>query len=204
MSDLDVFGPLVIWNDVGNAIVSTLQEWYPTYLERMCRKIGQPETWLPSPASYVVTYDTYHFPEDQPPVVVVSVPGTLDRPKRDGSRRYRAFWDVRITVFVTAVDRATTEALAGYYGGATTELILDKASLGNFAEGIEWHGTMFDTKISDRDQRTLGSCESRFSVDVRDVVMALSGPLTPTTSAPASWPTATDVKVQLAPNAIPE
>lgn len=204
MSDLDIFGPLVLWTDVGNAVTLTLQTWYETYLEMVSRKIGQPSGWLPSPSSYVVTNDTNHFPEDQPPTVVVSVPGTMDRPKRDGQRLYRTCWDVRVTVFATAIDRESTESLVGYYGGATRALIVQKASLGNFAEGVEWLGEYYDTKISDRDQRTLGSCENRFSVDVRDVVKVFGGPTVPITSVPADWPTATNVKVQLAPTAIPE
>lgn len=202
MSDSVIFGNLVTGDDVDQAITLTLQTWAATYLERMCRKIGQPAGWLPYPQSYVHTNDPNHFPENQPPTVVVAVPGTSGRPIRDGSRNYRVEWDVRVAIFVRATDREATEKLAKYYGAAFRELLLQKRSLGGFAEGIEWHGEFYETRVSDRDQRTLGSCELRFCVDVRDVVKTLGGPTSPIPTEPADWPQATDVHVTLTPEAI--
>lgn len=199
MSDLDIFGSLVDGNDVSQAIEATLQEWADSYLGRMCRKISKPAGWLPSPGSYVHTNDPHYFPENAPPVVVIAVPGTLDTPIRDGGRYYRAQWDVRLTIFVQANDTDSTERLAKWYGAAFRELILQKRSLGGFAEGVSWHGELYGTRVSDRDQRTLGSCELRFGVDVRDVVKTFGGPTSPTTTEPANWPTATNVKVTFTP-----
>jgi hypothetical protein len=199
MSDEQIFGSLVDGNDVDDAVTATLQKWSDTYLNRMCRKIGQPEGWLPSPGSYVHTNDPHYFPEDQPPVVVVAIPGLSGRPIRDGQKYYRAEWDVQLTIFVQANDRDATERLAKQYGAAFRELLLHKRSLGGFAAGISWHEEQYGTRVSDRDQRTLGACELRFSVDVRDVVKTLGGPPTPITTEPSDWPTASSVKVTLEP-----
>lgn len=199
MSDLEIFGSLITGDDVDQAVTSTLQTWSDTYLNRMCRKIGQTEGWLPSPGSYVHTNDPHYFPEDKPPVVVIAVPGTAERPIRDGQRYYRAKWDVRLVIFVQALDRESTERLAKLYGAAFRELLLQKRSLGGFAEGIVWHEELYGTRVADRDQRTLGSCELRFSVDVRDVVKTLGGPVSPITTEPADWPTATNVTSTFTP-----
>jgi hypothetical protein len=199
MSDASIFGSLITGDDVDQAVSATLQKWSDTYLERMCRKIGKPSGWLPSPGSYVFTNDPHYFPEDQPPVVVITVPGTLGSPIRDGQHYYRAQWDVRLTVFVQAQDRDSSERLAKFYGAAFRELILHKRSLGDFAEGVGWNGEEYGTRTSDRDQRTLGACELRFSVDVRDVVQTLAGPTDPIPSEPADWPEATSVRVTNTP-----
>lgn len=202
MSDAAIFGSLITRGDVKQAVHSTIETWAQTYLDRMCRKIGQPEGWLPPPGSYVHTNDPNHFPEDAPPCVVIAIPSTAGRPIRDGNRYYRAEWDVRVIIFVSAGDRDSTDALAEQYGAAFRELLLQKRSLGGFAEGIEWHGEFYDTKVSDRSQRTAGSCELRFCVDVRDVVKTLGGPQAPITTEPADWPLATSVKTTLTPEAL--
>lgn len=199
MSDANIFGNLVGGYEVDDAVAATLQKWSDTYLERQCRKIGQPFGWLPSPGSYVFTNDPHYFPEDQPPVAVIAVPGTVGSPIRDGRKYYRAQWDVRLTIFVQTTDREDTERLAKYYGAAFRELILQKRSLGGFAEGITWHAEDYGTRVSDRDQRTLGACELRFSVDVRDVVLTLAGPAVPIITTPADPPQATTVKVTTQP-----
>lgn len=200
MSDANIFGSLITGDDVDQAVLLTLQTWAATYLERMCRKIGEPPGWLPYPNSYVRTNDPHYFPEDVPPVVVIAVPGTMEQPIRDGWKYYRAKWELCLTVFVQAGDRDATERLAKLYGAAFRELLMHKRSLGGFAEGIAWHGENYAVRVSDRDQRTLGSCENRFAVDVRDVVQTLAGPPTPTTTVPADWPQATQVRVNLTPS----
>lgn len=199
MSDANIFGTLVTGEDVDQAVTATLQKWSETYLNRMCRKIGQSDGWLPSPGSYVHTNDPHYFPEDEPPVAVIAVPGTLGQPVRQGTKYYRAEWDVRVVIFVSANDRDATERLAKQYGAAFRELLLQKRSLGGFAAGITWHEELYGTRVADRDQRTLGSCELRFSVDVRDVVQTLAGPPNPIPSEPGDWPKATDVHIVFEP-----
>jgi hypothetical protein len=195
----------VAWDDVADACTLTLQQWMATYLGMVERRKGKQTGWLTQPASYVTSNDANHWPEEATPAIVVAVPSTLGEPKRDGGNKYRAEWDLRITVFVQAPDRDSTERLAGYYGAAIRSLVLGKRSLGGFAQGTTWHGEYYQTRVADRDQRTLGSCENRFCVDVRDVVQAPNGPLNPATdpgTPPADWPTATDVHVNYTPAAI--
>jgi hypothetical protein len=197
MSDLDVFGPLVVDTEIGAQIEATLAEWYPTYLAMLVRNVPSIGS-LPAPGSYVHTSDPTHFPEEAPPTCVIAVPGTMGEPKRDAAN-WRAMWDVRIVVFVQAVDRNTTEQLAKYYATATRAILVQKPSLGNFAEGTSWRGTSYGIRVADRDQRTKGSCENRFAVDVRDVVQAFTGPVNPITTLPADWPSVSRVTTILTP-----
>lgn len=198
MSDLNIFGPMVVDTELGTAIEATLEQWLPTYLAYINRalvaagiNVGGD---LPAPGAYVHSSDANHFPEETPPAVVIAIPGTLGEPRRYGGT-YRAFWDVRIVCYVDGPSRDLTEALAKYYATAIRGVMVHKPSLGNFADATVWRGTQYGTRVSDRSQRTLGSCEVRFSVDVRDVVQEFAGPQNPITSIPADWPTATTVKV---------
>lgn len=198
MSDLDVFGPLVVDTEIGQQVEATLSEWYPTYLSMLARSLPGIAS-LPSPNSYVHTSDPNHFAEDAPPTCVIAIPGTLGEPKRDSQGCYRAYWDLRVVVFVQANDRDATEQLAKYYAAATRAILVHKPSLGNFAEGTQWRGTSYGIRVPDKDQRTKGSCENRFAVDVRDVVQAFAGPTAPITIEPTDWPEVTSVKATLTP-----
>lgn len=199
MSDLDVFGPALIDTELGFALENTLRKWFPTYLALLARTLPDID-FLPEPGAYVHSSDPNHFPEEAPPAVLISVPGTTGQPMRD-AKDWRAMWDVRIVVFVTANTRELTEHLAKYYATATRMIMVQKPSLGEFAEGVSWRGVAYSTRVADRDQRTLGSSENRFAVDVRDVVRAFVGPLEPITTVPPAWPRATSVSVTTTPQA---
>jgi len=201
MSDEQTYGSLVLATDVEDGATLTLQTWLPQYLGRVSRQIGQASNFLPVPGSYTVANDPTHWPEDQPPTVVLASPGTMGQPKRSG-RLYRAQWQLQVVVFVSSQDRSSTERLAKYYGGAVRSLLLQKADLGGIAAGVEWNGEKYDVRIADRDQGVLGSCSNTFCVDVRDVVQALGGPLLGDPSVPPpDYPTATHVTVTRVPEA---
>lgn len=193
MSDLEVFGPLVIATDVEDAIEATLKLWMATYLERMVRHIGKPAGWLSAPKSYTVTSDWDHFPEEAVPAVLIICPN-IDKPLMDGKREYRATFPIKVGIFVEARDRRSTERLAKYYGGALRELLLQKGSLGDFAIATTWEGEEYGTCVSDHSQRTFGSAEIKLAVEVRQVVRRLAGPGTVPANPkipPAAWPLVT-------------
>lgn len=194
----NIFGAMVVDTELGTAVEATLTLWMPTYLAYLDRALAAAGIniggTLSPPGAYVHSSDANHFPEEAPPAVVIAIPGTLGEPRAD-AQNYRAFWDVRISCFVDSNTRANTEALAKYYATAIRAVMVQKPSLGNFAEGTVWRGTQYGIRVSDREQRTLGSCEVRFSVGVRDVVQRFAGPPTPITTLPSDWPTAQTVNV---------
>lgn len=198
MSDLTIFGPLVVDTEPGMAVEATLQFWFPTYLGLLNRALAAAGVDiggdLPTPGAYVHSSDPNHFPEEAPPAIVIAVPGTLGEPQRF-QRSYRSSWDVRVICFVESNTRDNTEALARYYATAIRAILVQKRSLGNFAEGTTWRGTQYGVRVKDSSQRTLGSAEVRFAVDVTDVVTEFAGPTVPITTVPADWPAATTVQV---------
>ena len=204
MSDAQTYGNLVLRSDVTHSVVHTLRTWMPQYTAFVSRKVANGVSeWLPAPQSYVVSNDAAHYPEDQPPAVVVACPGTVGSPRKDGSRYYRTMWDVAVTVYVTSQDRQTTEDLASYYGGAVRAILTQKASLGGLAAGTEWKGESFGLHTPDTTQQTLGSCTVKFQVDTRDAVLSLGGPaLGPIAPAPGDFPIADTVTVTIEPEAL--
>lgn len=193
MSDLEVFGPLVIATDVEDAVEATLKLWMQTYLERMVRHIGKPAGWLSPPKSYTVSSDFDHFPEEAVPAVLIICPN-IDKPLMDGKREYRATFPIKLGIFVEARDRRSSERLAKYYAAALGELLLHKGSLGDFAIATTWEGDEYGTRVSDHSQRTFGSAEIKLAVEVRQVRKRLSGPgaVPPAPQTPPGpWPLVT-------------
>lgn len=193
MSDLEVFGPLIIGTQPEEAVEATLKLWMATYLGRMNRAIGQPANWLQVPQSYTITDDWDHFPEEAVPAVLIMCSG-IEKPLMDGKRFYRAIFPIKVGIFVESQDRSSTRRLAKYYGAALRELLLHKGSLGDFATATAWDGEEYGTRVSDRSQRTFGTAEVKLNVEVRQVVKRLSGPAVPLadpTKAPPAWPIVT-------------
>lgn len=184
--------------DLGAGIEVMLTEWMPTYMGFESRKLATQGIQigdLPAPQSYVQSSDPTHFPEEAPPAVVIAIPGTIDGPEQDGKRNYRTFYDVRLVVYVTAATRDDTENLARYYSEAIRMAVLQKPAMNGAAEGVKWLSESFGQRVSDTDQRTLGSAENRFRVDVRNVVQAFTGPTDPIVTIPPDWVQATKVQV---------
>jgi hypothetical protein len=193
-----IFGLTAGAEDLAAGIKGMLQEWMPTYLAYESRKIaaqGSTIGDLPDIGAYVVSNDPYHFPEEAPPALLIAIPGTMDEPLKDGSRNYRAFYDVRLVVFIDSDSRDNTDALARYYSEAIRMAVVQKPAMDGAAEGVLWLGESFGTRTHDVTQRTLGSAENRFRVDVRNVVTAFAGPLSPIVTTPDDWPTAVSAKV---------
>lgn len=190
MSDLEIFGPIVLATDVEDAIEVTMKKWMPDYLAFTERHIGKPAEWLPRPNSYTVTSDWDAFPEESVPAVLIMCPA-VDKPLMDGQREYRATFPVRVGIRVESKDRRSSERLAKFYGGAFRALLLAKGSLGNFAEATTWLGEEYGTHISDRTQRTFGTADVKLNIEVRNVVRRLTGPAVPSTkpeTEPADLP----------------
>lgn len=193
MSDLQIFGPVVLATDVEDVIESTMKLWMTTYLGLIVRHIGKPPGWLPPPKSYTVTSDWDSFPEEAVPAVLISCPD-VENPLMDGQRTYRAIFPVDVGIRVESKDRRSSERLAKYYGGAVRALLLAKGSLGDFAEATTWTGEKYGAHVGDRSQRTFGTADIKFNIEVRQVAKRLTGPATVPVEPgvpPPSWPTVT-------------
>lgn len=202
MTDIDIFGTLILATQVEDAAQKTLETWMSTYLRRVERLISREAFWLPNPGSYEATNSFDHWPEEQLPAILIMCPGIAGRPTRDGERNYRVPFKLDIGVVVSADTRKNTERLAKYYAGALRNLIVNKGSLEGFAIGTVWIDENYKNNKSERTQRTLTCAELTFETEIYGVVKALAGPATvPTEPAtePPNNPTVRGGKVTIKP-----
>lgn len=175
MSDL-VFGPLVIGDEVEDAVVDTLKLWMPEYIPWLERKTGRDPQSLPLPRSYVTAKDFEHWPEEQLPSVLVINTGLADEPVPDGEGKFRAAFAVGLAVIASARDRAETEKLAQLYTAACRAILLAKPSLGGFAQSVHWIDEEYDPLPDPKKRRQLAAGQAVFRVGVEDVSITGQGP----------------------------
>lgn len=176
MSDLQVYGPLVLATDVEEAVEATLREGMPSYLAFVSRHIGKPG-FLREPQSYEITSDWEHFPEERLPAILI-ICGEATDIEKDGRREYRATWPTRVGVFTSGKDRYSSERLAKYYAGVIREIINARGSLGRPGWSSTWKGERYVPAVPARAQRSISSSEVRFNVQARHVSSWLHGPRT--------------------------
>lgn len=194
---MSVFGPIIDANQVEEAVRTTLQIWFPTYLRELEIQRGLPAGALPDPRAYVISGDNDREPEDQLPAVVIVSPGLADSAYQEGDGSFRAPWSVGVGIFTSAKDRESTEKLIRLYCAAARAIMLHKQSLGGFADGTEWIDEDFD-EIEFDDTRTIGAGLVELVVTVANVVNRRGGPLSPPdpVGQPGSnWPLVDEVIV---------
>lgn len=191
---MTVFGAIVTGKQVRDAAMTTVKTWSPTYLAELARRNGR--TNLPSFRSYIATLDLDRFAEDQIPSCVIVAPG-LAAPPEQHARGYRTRWALGIGTVVSGQDRDNTLELAELYAAAVRSLMLQHASLGNFAAGVTWVDERYD-ELDSNDMRTIAAGIVQLHIDVDDTIQPGAGPsapMSPPTAVPADWPVATKVLV---------
>lgn len=188
---MTIFGQVVTNLDVEAALAGTIKLWLPDYLAEVGEQKGYARGSLPMFRSYVPAVTLDRFDEDQIPSCVIIVPGTLDQPQnRQGAANAR--WSAGIGCIVSGKDREGTRKLASTYTAAVRTLLLQKPSLGGFAQGLVWMSERYDALPEVAGEiRTFGAGVLQFGVDVNAVSKLVGGPMQPTvspTAAPADWP----------------
>lgn len=190
--------------EVEKAAIDMLRLWMDTYLNEIERQNGIPPRKLTRPRSYSQRNKFDIWPEDQLPAIVVISPGLAEKPRRLGDGSHTAKWAVAIACIVGAKDEEETRNLAGLYTAAIRALFLQRASLNQFAAGVEWLDERYDDMPDDA-RRSVQSGTVILAVEVDDVVTANAGPVTPDdpptdpTVDPGDWPTVlhTDVQIEI-------
>lgn len=192
-----VYGEIITGTSVRRAAEATIRRWFPGYLAEVARQTGWDGPALPSFRSYVTSTDVDRMVEDQLPSCIIVAPGLADAPIRHGDGKYSAMWIVNMGVAVSGQDRENTMELAEMYAAALRTIMLQRRSLGGFAQGVEWVGEGFDELDRD-DVRTLCVGYVQFLVDVAGIVDIYQGPTDPPvdpTDDPGEWPTVGSVSV---------
>jgi hypothetical protein len=159
---------IITATDVEDAVFATLKPRLTYYLDQL----GYPDI-----RRYTRKVRFTKWPEDRCPAVIVRCPGTAEDPTRR-SAGHDARWAVGVAAIVSANTEENTDKAAKLYGGLIRAILLQEGSLHGFARGTDWVGESFDEIPSTAD-RTLGSAECLFWVEVENVVNAKELPLMP-------------------------
>lgn len=148
--------------------------WMTTYLAEVERQKEIKAESLPPVKSWVAANEFRKWPDEQMPVGVVLSPGLAEEPLRDGDGKYRAKWHVGVAVVVKGRKRSETAETAKLYAAAVRAAVLQHPSLGGFAQGVTWKDESY-TDLPMETERTLGSAQLVFEVEVEDVIQSLAG-----------------------------
>lgn len=146
---MSIFGAIVTGRDVENAVEATLTLWLPTYLAEMERRTGRDPGSLPTIGYWTKANRFPAADRLQLPAGVIVSPGISDRPEADGGGVLSAWWRAGIAVVVGTGEPETTDELAKLYGAAVRTLLLQRGSLGGFANDLDLVAESYDDVPSD-------------------------------------------------------
>lgn len=206
---MTLFGIIKTRSQVQQAVIDHLQGdlekggdhagWMTPYLAEVERQMGLNPKSLPPVRAWVTANEFRKMPEEQIPVGVVVSPGLSDRPVKDGSKVYTAKWHIGIAIVVKGRDKEETGENAGLYAAACRGAMLQHQSLGGFAKAVDWLDEDY-TNIKTEANRTLGSAQLIFEIEVGNTIQTLAGLVTVPEDpydVPDSWPTAEKVTVDV-------
>lgn len=177
-----VFGDFVADWQLEQWVVNHLRAWMPDYLPNAQRHaetvLGvELSEDLELPKSYPVTpREPDKWPEDQLPAIMVVSTGLTDTPRRNGDGVFRGSFSVGIASICSAGDEEMSKLFAGLYFAAAAQILLDKPSLGGFAQGVTFDGPPQFDWLSGERNRTLASRYCVFAVDVDRIFEVTGGP----------------------------
>lgn len=176
-----VFGHFLTDWEVKVRLRDHLQEWMPDYLPN-ARRHGEAE-WgaefsdFPLPASYtIVPRDPDRWAEDQLPAILVVSSGPTETMRRDGSGVYRGKFSIGVAAICSAGSEELTGLFADLYYKACEAILIDKPSLGGFAEGTIPGGPSDNAFLETSRDRTLASRFCDFQVTVDRILEVTGGP----------------------------
>jgi len=173
-----IFERIVTGADLEQWCLDTLHRWFPSYLAELERQHGIAAGALQRPRAYLRVPSLDKWPEDQLPAVLLISEGTLDPPRQDGEKHYRARWLIGTACVCSARTEAESRTLAMLYIAALRALFIQRPSLDGNASGTVWLSEDY-TELDYDDGRSLAAGRAVFTVEVEDVVSGDAGPLTP-------------------------
>jgi hypothetical protein len=197
MSDLDVFGPLVLPSELETRAEAALDEFIEPYLGWVERLTGRDKGSMPKPRRLPARGTVDEWPEDVPPVIGLVSTG-LSEPEmlEDG---YHAVFPLGAVCIVEANTEENARKLASAYAGAIMACLLQQP-LGGPVEKVWLAGIDTDT-IPNEKRRSLGGAQVELRVAVSPIVDPRLGPTTVDVDDPrAEYPdpfTATAVEIDV-------
>lgn len=178
--DDDIFGPIVLTDEVSNAVRKVLGRWLTTYLAWQERRKGLDRRSIPTIRSYKDTGDRIEkFPEDQLPALIAITTGTDQPPSRSGDGVYRGPWQLAVAVVVSAPDPEAVRLITSVYGAAIRACLLQHRTLEGAIEGLDYVSETYDDETiagAATASRTLGVVRLVFRPDIDGLAQVGMGP----------------------------
>lgn len=164
--------PITSGKTVRLAVRDTIRTNLRGYLDAVAVQDGRAAGALPEFRSYVSSFDTDKFQEDQLPTCVIVAPGMAEAPVRRGSGKYEATWAVAVAAVVSGQNRENTFELVELYAAAIRAVLVNGKSLGGIATATEWLDERYD-ELAFEDLRTIAAGIVHFAVTLEVVISDL-------------------------------
>lgn len=194
------WGPLVITDDVDQAVIQTMQTWLPTYLKQLGteRNLGYA---LPAPNSYANSIDLDELMDHQLPAIIVT---TAQTSKTLGGSNfiYQATWLVTVSAIVRGRRPPETKKTAALFEGAVRRCFLNKCRQNNGPlNDPHWEGSHV-APVADTSGkgRYLAAGIGTYNVSTDAAAQSFGGPDVPNADEYAPLATVTEVDISIQPD----
>lgn len=207
---MSIFDAIKMADDLEEAAKATLVAWFPTYSAEFELQAGLTAGTLPQPKSFLKADSLDREAADMMPAIVIVSPGMSGRqpPKQEGDGSYRCFFSIGIGCFVSAPVRKDTMRLVRIYTAIARTIMLQKQSLGGYADGTSWLDESYDDNFPFTDDQTISAGQVIFEVEIAGVVNRFGGPAKfggpppapdPVTQPGSDWPLVETVTATITP-----
>lgn len=176
-----VFQRLLSASQIEDAVKSTLQTWFPTYLREVEKQMGLPANTLVTPENYTNRNSFQGEAGEELPKIVVITPGIIGPPIKKGNGSYTATWRVGVGIATGAPDEETTNTWVKAYAAAARGLLLQETLElePTGAVDVVWTDEAFDDVPIASLIRLVKAASLYFSITVPNMVTRKAGPLVP-------------------------
>lgn len=176
-----VFGPIIgSWN-AEQAMLTTLRERLPTYVDHIARHLRDidpdVERFPIRPRTTAVHKQFAKWPSDRLPYVQVTSPGEAATPVREDEGLYTRWFEIDVIVVVGADALEDTRMLRSVWEDAVVACVMQHRSLGGFAISTDLGPQRTaDVPLDVNDERTLQATLTPFVVEVTGTLDPTAGP----------------------------
>jgi hypothetical protein len=193
-----IFKQIRLVDDLELACLSTMESWWPVYAKQHELEAGIAVGSLAQPRSWLQANSLDREASDALPAIVVVSPGMSKPPQQEGDGSFRAFYNIAIGVFVAANTHRDTQRMVRMNAGIAKLIMLQKQSLGGFADGTTILDESFDDNFPFVDNQTISAGQVVFEVEIAGAFNRFGGPTTgavtpvavpdPATQPGSEWP----------------
>lgn len=169
-------GPVVTALEVRKAMQDSLAKWMPSVLRELAQRHGIVHEAAREPRTWTRMADFHRLSADQSPSVIVTSPGIVAPPERDGEGYYLATWAVSVYAHILGASFEETADLVGLYTAAIRIAGIQHSLAIEGSRRPRWLLEQY-AEISNEDSRVVGAGHVQFTVAVSDAAQDNAGPV---------------------------